>query len=143
MKADPATRAAVLKTVDAFTDAYRRGDVDGVLAYIAPDDDVVLIGTGADEKRIGLAEARMQVERDHAQTDTIAMQLLDPIVSARGDVAWLSADLHFEGTAGGESFRIPGRLTAVFEQRDGEWLMVNSHFSAPMADQSEGESFPS
>lgn len=142
MQADEATTAAVLGTVRAFMAAYEDKDVDGVMAHIAPDQDVVLIGTGADEKRIGPEQARQQVLRDHAQTDKIAMRLSDPMVSARGEVAWLTGDVTFDGVAGGEAFAIPGRLTAVFEKRDGNWLMVNSHFSAPMADQAEGDSFP-
>lgn len=143
MKADEATTTAVLDTVRSFLAAYEAKDIDGVMAHIATDDDVVLIGTGADEYRVGPAQARLQVERDHEQTDKIAMRLDDPLVSARGDVAWMSAEVTFDGVAGGESFTITGRMTGVFERRDGTWLLVNSHFSAPMGDQAEGESFPS
>lgn len=57
-------------------------------------------------------------------------------------MAWCTADINFDGVAGGEAFTVPGRLTAVFERRGDRWLMVNSHFSAPMAGQGEGESYP-
>ncbi len=143
MKADDATTAAVLGVVEGFMAAYEAKDVDGVMAHIATDDDVVMIGTGADEKRIGHGEARRQVERDHEQTDKIALRMSDPLVSARGDVAWLTGDVSFDGIAAGTSFTIPGRMTAVFERRGDGWLMVNSHFSAPMSEQEEGQSIPS
>lgn len=141
MKADERTTAAVLDTVHQFLAAYEAKDVDGVMAHIAPDDDVVLIGTGADEVRIGPDQARMQVERDYEQTDKIAMRLKDPMVSARGPVAWMWGEVTFDGIADGEAFTIPGRMTAVFEERDGRWVMVNSHYSAPMAGQEVGSSF--
>jgi ketosteroid isomerase-like protein len=141
VKADAETTAAVLEAARAFMGAYERGDIDEVMRHIAPDEDVVMIGTGADEKRIGPTAARRQVERDHEQAEKIALRMRDPLVSARGDVAWLTADVAFEGTAGGEAFTLEGRMTGVFEQRDGRWLMANSHFSAPMAGQEDGSSY--
>ena len=143
MRADETTRTAVLDAMNSLIGAYERRDVDGAMAHIAPDDDVVVIGTGADEKRIGSDEAREQLERDLAQSERITMDLKDPLVSAAGDVAWMSADLTMEGEAGGEPFAMSGRMTAVFEQRDGDWLVVQSHSSVPMAGQAEGDSFPS
>lgn len=142
MRADQQTESAVLGVLREFTGAYERGDVDGVMQYIAPDADVVLIGTGADEMRIGPEQARAQIQRDVDQTDSIALHMHDPLVSAAGDVAWVTGDVAFEGSAGGQTFTIPGRMTAVFENRGGSWLLVNSHFSAPMAGQQEGDSFP-
>lgn len=143
MKADETTTAAILGAFRGFMAAYEAKDVEGVMAHIAPDDDVVIIGTGADEKRIGREQARVQVQRDHDQADKIALRLSDPLVSARGEVAWLTGDVAFDGVADGEGFSIPGRLTAVFEKRGDDWLLMNGHFSAPMTDQPEGSSLPS
>ena len=36
-----------------------------------------------------------------------------------------------------------GRLTAVLEKRHGRWLIVQSHFSMPYAEQAAGQSSPS
>jgi ketosteroid isomerase-like protein len=141
MRADSETEAAILGVMNTFMEAYENGDVDGVMATIAPDADVVLFGTGADEKRIGPAEARMQVERDLAQSDSISLHMGWYMVSAAGPVAWVSSEIEFHGSAGGQEFVMPGRMTAVFENRDGNWLLVNSHFSAPLAGQEEGQSF--
>ncbi len=51
---------------------------------MASDADVVLYGTGADEKRIGLEQIRAQVERDWSQSDSAAMMLDWTSVSAAG-----------------------------------------------------------
>lgn len=47
----------------------------------------------------------------------------------------------FEVKAEGQEMTLPGRLTAVLEQRGDQWLIVQSHFSLPAPGQ-EGESFP-
>lgn len=143
MRADVATEEAVLNTLKTFMSCYESRDVEGVMRTVAPDADVVMFGTGADEKRVGPAQVRAQVERDLAQTDSIALRLGWYVVSSAGSVAWVSADVAFEGSVGGQQFTIPGRATAVFENRGDSWLLVNSHFSAPYAGQEEGQSIPS
>ena len=68
MKADAHTEAAVMATLEQFKQAYEQRDMARLLALFAPDPDVVLIGTGADEKRVGLAEIQTQAERDWSQS---------------------------------------------------------------------------
>lgn len=46
--------------------------------------DVVLYGTGADEKRVGPDQVRAQVARDWAQSDSVALSLGWISVSAAG-----------------------------------------------------------
>jgi hypothetical protein len=37
---------------------------------------------------------------------------------------------------------LPARITFVLEQRGGQWLIVQGHFSFPATGQAEGEAFP-
>ena len=64
MKADAKTEAEIMAVLNQLIEAYKKQDLDGALALYAPDPDVVTIGTGVDEKRVGLAERRTQLERD-------------------------------------------------------------------------------
>ena len=73
MKASPRTHAAVQATLQQWKDAYSQQDLDGALAVIAPDDDVVGIGTGPDEWRVGPEEFRAQLERDFAQSEALSI----------------------------------------------------------------------
>jgi ketosteroid isomerase-like protein len=41
----------------------------------------------------------------------------------------------------GQDLALAGRFTAVLEHRDGRWLLVQTHFSLPAAEQAEGRSF--
>jgi ketosteroid isomerase-like protein len=141
MKADNQTYTEVKAALDDLADSYVRRDIKRLLARFVPDDDVLMYGTGADEKRIGLNAIRAQAERDWAQTDAAAFVFQTPTISGAGNVAWAYADLSFEVEAGGQKIAFPGRFTGVFEKRNGVWLVVQAHFSLPAA-QAEGESVP-
>ncbi|MEJ2710980.1 MAG: nuclear transport factor 2 family protein, partial [Anaerolineales bacterium] len=68
MKADAKTEAAVLAVLDKFKQTYKNRDIEGLMDVMAPDNDLFMYGTGADEKRIGPQQVRFQAERDWAQT---------------------------------------------------------------------------
>lgn len=142
MKADPTTYAAVKESLDGVATAYAERNLDHLLASFSPDPDVVMYGTGADEKRVGRAEIQRQAELDWSQTDTTTLKYDGLSVSASGNVAWAAADATFELEAGGQAMSLPARLTAVLENRDGRWLVAQAHFSFPAAGQDEGQAFP-
>lgn len=142
MKADAKTEAGVKDAIAGLQRSYEGRDAAGFMACFAPDDDVVLFGTGADEKRIGPAAIEAQAARDWAQTESIALRLDDIAVSAAGDVAWAAADGAFEIRAGGAEMALPARTTFVLESRDGKWLIVQAHCSTPFTGQAEGQSVP-
>lgn len=141
MQADPRTHAGVLAALETMTDAYARRDLDAVLSCFVPDDDLVLYGTGTDEKRVGREDVKAQVERDWSQSESTAMHFGPVSISCAGPVAWASTEGEFHVRAGGQEFRLPARVSLVFEDRDGRWLIAHGHFSTPMASQAEDSSF--
>lgn len=143
MKADPTTEAEVKAVLTKLTDSYEKHNIAGLTACFASDADVVMFGTGADEKRMGLAEIQFQARRDWDQTEAISMSFDWISISAVGSVAWAAIDGAFEIRAGGQQLRMPARASFVLENRDGQWLVMHGHFSIPAAGQDEGESIPS
>lgn len=141
MKASPPTQAAVQATLQQWKDAYSQQDVDGALAVIAPDDDVVGIGTGPDEWRVGPEEFKAQLERDFAQSEALSVDYEPLVVSEAGPVAWVAGRARVQAWVEGQDVSLTGRFTAVLEQREGRWLLVQTHFSLPAAQQAEGRSF--
>jgi ketosteroid isomerase-like protein len=141
MKADSRTEAEVTAALRDLAEAYKARTLQRALACVAPDEDVVMYGTGADEKRVGLNEIRAQIERDWEQTESTELTYEWVSVSAVDRVAWAAADATFQIRAGGEAMTLPVRITMVFENKEGKWLIVQSHFSVPAATQEEGSSF--
>jgi ketosteroid isomerase-like protein len=142
MKADQETEAAVLAVMDSWLSSYQKRDIQGLMRLVAPDEDVLLYGTGIDEKRIGPAQYRLQAERDWAQTEALAFDFAARHVSAAGPVAWVAGDGLGQGRVGGQTIAFPLRMTAVLEKRGDNWLIVQSHVSVPAAGQEEGNSVP-
>lgn len=141
MKAEASTEAAVVAVIRNWLEAYAGHDLDGLMALFSPVSEVVVIGTGPDEKRIGVEAIRLQFERDYAQSSAIRAELGWYSVSAAPGVAWIAADTLFWVTAGGIETGFPLRLTAVLEQWQGRWLVAQWHVSAPAAGQNEGSSW--
>jgi ketosteroid isomerase-like protein len=141
MRASSRTQAAVQATLQQWKDAYSREDVDGALAVIAPDDDVVGIGTGPDEWRLGPQEFKAQLERDFAQSEDLSVAYEPLVVSEAGPVAWVAGRATVQARVDGQDLTLTGRFTAVLEQRAGRWLLMQTHFSLPAAEQAEGRSF--
>jgi ketosteroid isomerase-like protein len=141
MKASPRTQAAVQATLQQWKDAYSQRDLDGALAVVAPDDDMVGIGTGPDEWRVGPAAFKAQLERDFAQAEALSVDYEPLVVSEAGPVAWVAGRASVQARVGGQDVAMTGRFTAVLEQRQGRWLLMQTHFSLPAAEQAEGRSF--
>jgi ketosteroid isomerase-like protein len=142
MKADRKTEAAVKAVLDKLSKAYAQRDMDLLISAFLPDPDVLMYGTGADEKRVGLAEIEAQAERDWSQSEAANIRYGWTSISAAGPVAWVASDAVFHLEGGGQQFDLPARLTAVLEKRGEEWLIAQAHFSFPAGGQDEGESFP-
>ena len=141
MKADANTEKDVRACLREFLDAYTERNAPAAVACMVPDADLVVFGTGADEKRIGPAQARAQMERDWSQSDAVTYAIDWTQVCAAGPVAWVSSDGAFRFRAGGEEGSIPARASFVLERRDNRWLIAHAHFSTPSASQDAGESF--
>jgi uncharacterized protein (TIGR02246 family) len=142
MKADTETEAAVMAVMHKLFEAFEKRDLNGGLALFAPDPDVVFIGTGGDEKCIGLAEIRAEFERAFTQSEQASIQLGWHLVSSAGSVAWVAADAVIRAKVSGQETSFPVRFTTVMEKRGDKWLVVQSHDSMPAAGQKEGESWP-
>jgi ketosteroid isomerase-like protein len=142
MKASAKTEAEVVAVLNQFLANYKNRDLKGLMAFIAPDDDVFMFGTGMDEKRIGREQFKFQAERDWSQTDELNFALNPYHISEAGSVVWVAADGMGKGKAGGQEIIFPMRLTAVLERRDGNWFLVQTHLSVPASGQAEGDSMP-
>lgn len=142
MEADSKVEQAVLKLLDNYAKAYREKDLEGMLKLFVEDDDMVVIGTGFDEWVKGNEELRSGFERDLDQADSINVKFRNVTISSNGKVAWLSCHMNMDAKVDGNDVYLPGRLSAVVEERNNKWLFAHAHYSLPAEDQEEGKAYP-
>lgn len=142
MKADQKTSDGVIATLKGMFEAYKKRDLNGVLAFWAPDPDVTMIGSGADERGVGINQFAKIIMRDWSQSDMAEVNLREIAVSAAGAVAWFATDVTFSVKSGEDKIEFSGRLSGVMEKRGGEWLLLQMHFSVPSNAQAQGQSWP-
>ncbi|MEQ8168341.1 MAG: nuclear transport factor 2 family protein [Candidatus Eremiobacterota bacterium] len=143
MKIDEKNKKEVIDVMNRYASASEAKDVDGIMSLFPSDDNnIIIYGSGADEKRIGPEEIKAQMERDFSQADSMALIYDWYSVEGTDNVAWFSADVTVSATVSGKKMTLPARFTTVLEKRNSKWLMVQGHFSIPASGQSEGESFP-
>jgi ketosteroid isomerase-like protein len=141
MKADPKTEAAVMNIVKQCFEAFTKKDLDAILTFCAPDPDLIFIGTGGDEKGIGLAEVRNILGRAFAQFEEASFRFGWHSVSAAGSVALLAADVTLCVKTVDRQITEQIRLTVVLERRGDRWLIIQWHDSLPAAGQKDGQAF--
>jgi len=112
------------------------------MALVAPDPNVVLIGTGVDWKVVGFDKIKARAERDWAQSEASSSEYGWNSISRIGSVAFVAAEVTARAKIGGEESVFPWRLSAVLDNREGKWLLCQFHLSAPATGQTEGESWP-
>ncbi|MBI2171041.1 MAG: nuclear transport factor 2 family protein [Chloroflexi bacterium] len=141
MKADAKTEAAVIGAFNRLWRAYETRDGDSLSDMVVPDPEVVLYGTGADEKRIGVRQIKVQFERDWSQSEAASLRFNWHSVSMAGGAALVAADGAAHVKVGGQEVTMPVRATIAFERRGERWLVAQMHVSTPASEQSEGESW--
>jgi ketosteroid isomerase-like protein len=135
------TDTEVHGVIQQWLDGYRAKDVEALVS-LSIGDEIVLVGTGADEVRFGLAAFREQAARDFSQADELAMSLDNVRVDRFGDAAFAYGDVAVSGTVGGAPFEMAGlRCTFGLVRTADGWRFVQSHLSAPAGGQAPGSSF--
>ena len=142
MRLDDAAERAVLGTLDRYAEQYGAKDVDSVTELFADDPDVLLIGTGADERWVGKSEVRRQFARNFAEAQRTRFEWVSRHVAAAGDAAWVAADAVVHVTVGGQERSIPIRFTVVLERQDGAWRWLHRHASVAAGNQQSGAAYP-
>jgi hypothetical protein len=124
---------AIRTSVDRFWAGWQALDADASLAAIADRADVIVIGTDADEYWVGrdaMAEPfrAMVMSFDEESVD---WERGDPLITVRGDVAWVVGRTSVTVRAGGHVVSSQVRATFILERVASDWRIVHAHFSVP------------
>ena len=132
MKADIEVQKQISTVLDNWLTHFQSGNLEELMKLFSSDEDVTVIGASLDQKQIGYENIKSQYRESLKQNENIiSIDYENLIVSAKESIAWASADLKIKIAVDENNIALVLRLTAVFENRDNNWLMVQSHSSIP------------
>lgn len=137
--------STISKVLDNFINAYTLKDINTLISLFYNKPGIVFIGTGSDERCLGLESIKSQFKRDFSQADKITLSKLWECISINDNFAWLAAQVNFKTQIKNKTKDFLTRMTGIleFDNNTNEWKFVHIHLSLPPTEQKVGESFPS
>jgi ketosteroid isomerase-like protein len=123
------------KLIEEYYTAWSMLNTDAPAKFYAKDADLIFYDI-APMKYNGWQEYHDGVQKyffDMATSAKLTPNLNDLKVTVRGDVAWTTVTFRLSSTlkAGGTQ-ELEARHTAIWERRNGHWLIVHEHVSVPL-----------
>ena len=120
--------------IDQYYDSWSKLSTDAPAKYYAKDADCVFFDV-APLKYRGWDEYKAGVQKNFFD-NAVSARLTpndDLKVTRRGTVAWTTLTFHISvKNKTGPGLEMECRHTAIWEKRDGKWLIVHEHVSAPL-----------
>jgi ketosteroid isomerase-like protein len=130
-----ADAAAEVKAVqDAFSKAVTAKDLDGIMKYYVPDENLVVFDVVPPRQYVGAAAYRKDWKEFLDSIDgPLSFETTEYAVSADTNLAFAHSIQRVSGkTKNGGNFDLTTRVTDVFKKIDGKWLVVHEHLSVPV-----------
>ena len=127
-----AERQRVLKTVEAFDNAFIREDRDLFLTAITAQPELIAFGAAKGERHLSRQALIDAYDREVASTSILRLDRTPLAVrfSPDGQVAWVVCLVTGEVQFGEQTVTIPNiRSTIVLEKQQGRWAIVHTHTS--------------
>jgi uncharacterized protein (TIGR02246 family) len=126
--------ATVRDLIEAWADAVRRKDYDGILRSHAAD--FVMFDVPPPFKSVGLDAYRKTWDLFFSwSSGPVRFEIQEMDVTAGADVAFAFASMRCEGPGSdGQPEALDFRLTMGLRKVDGRWMIAHEHHSVPAAD---------
>lgn len=131
-------KVQVKAVLDQMIKASETEDMGLLSQVYAHDDDMVIFGTDASERLIGWDALKALMQKQFDATANSQLNVRDEVIHVHqsGKTAWFSETIDWELTADGQTVQLEGlRATGVLEKRNGNWVIVQLHYSIPVASQ--------
>jgi ketosteroid isomerase-like protein len=118
----------------AFTAAFERKDLDGVMAPYVHDNSLFVFDVTPPREYVGWASYRADYKAFFALfKGPLREKLSEVSITVSGDVAYTHVVAELSGAlSGGGTFDAVVRVTDVLRKIGGRWLIVQEHLSVPV-----------
>ncbi|MBT8399907.1 MAG: nuclear transport factor 2 family protein [Rhodothermia bacterium] len=131
-------RTEVTEVIDRFGRMWEDEDMTTFDQIVARDEDLLIIGTDAAERIVGYEAYRDSRSRQFAAFENVEFEVLNRNVkvSSSGKAAWFAEEFNLLLLSKGEPISLEGlRVTGGLEKRGADWVIVQLHYSVPVAGQ--------
>ncbi len=120
--------ADITATLVAMWNAIEKGDVDSYATYVHP----AFTSFGENDTYISEGkEAEVRSYRAYLQRASgVHTDMHQPVITVRGDTAWITYYWTDAGTIEGKRFTSRGKSTRIFVREGGRWLCIHGHYTA-------------
>jgi ketosteroid isomerase-like protein len=117
----------VRRTLVDMWDAIEHKDMTRYAEYVHPD--FTQFGETDSVLRVG-KNAEVAAIRDWvSHASNIHTDMIDPRVTVKGDVAWVTYYWSDHGEDGGKTFHSRGKSTRIFLKEAGKWRCIHGHYT--------------
>lgn len=120
-------KQAVKATLTAMWDAIEQEDVERYATYIH--EDFSQFGETDPTLNVGKQEEVEGVREWIKTSDDIHTEMIDPIVTLKDKVAWITYYWSDQGVTAGKPFASKGKSTRIFVKEKGKWLCIHGHYT--------------
>lgn len=118
---------AIMDTLTAMWDAIEKEDMESYASLIH--DDFTQFGETDPTLNIG-KEIEVEGVREWVKnSDGIHTEMIEPRVTIKENVAWITYYWSDFGTTNGKAFASKGKSTRIFVKEKGKWLCIHGHYT--------------
>ena len=118
---------AIKDTLIAIWDAIEKEDIARYATYIH--EDFTQFGENDPTLNIGKAMEIEDVREWVNTSDGIHTEMIEPRVTIKENVAWITYYWSDHGTTNGTPFASKGKSTRIFVKENGKWLCIHGHYT--------------
>ncbi len=120
-------KEAIKNTLTAMWDAIEKENIDLYASYVH--EDFTQFGETQSKLDVGKQKEVNGVREWVKTSENIHTEMIDPQVTIKDDVAWITYYWSDNGTTNGEPFASKGKSTRIFVKENGKWLCIHGHYT--------------
>ena len=117
----------VKATLIDMWDAIEKGDIQRYASHVHPD--FTQFGETDPTLNIGKEVEVNAITEWMKNSSDVHTEMEEPIVTVKGEVAWIVYYWKDHGLSNGESFSSKGKSTRIFVKENGKWLCIHGHYT--------------
>lgn len=118
---------AIKNNLIKMWDAIEMEDIDRYATYIH--EDFTQFGETDPTLNIGKQFEVEGVRQWVKEADNIQTEMIDPLITIKDNVAWITYYWSDHGTTEGKLFASKGKSTRIFVKENGKWLCIHGHYT--------------